>query len=371
MSTADHIITSSHHHIISRNGVLNVDKPAGPTSHDVVARVRRLAGTRRVGHAGTLDPAATGVLVVLLGVATRLAEYLTELPKRYEAMIRFGLRTDTQDTTGTVLTESDASALTAAAVEAALARFRGEILQTPPMVSAVKVEGKRLYELARRGETVERAARPVTIHELSLTEFHPGPAAWGRLVVGCSSGTYVRTLCADLGEALGVGAAMGALRRTRIGPFRVEEAVSLEALSRAVDEGRLGEVMLPPGAAVAHLPAVTVGEPERERLLHGMAVEAGAPVSDHAGDSGTPPGPECLPECGLQSAAPGSAASGLKSALRRIREVGTGSDLADALPKQGAPVRVLDEAGALIAIGRWEGGMIAPVKVLAGADATH
>jgi tRNA pseudouridine55 synthase len=309
-------------------GILSVDKPFGPTSHDIVARVRRLIANPkskiqnpkskiRVGHAGTLDPAATGVLLVLLGAATRLAEYLGDLPKGYEARIRFGLRTDSQDTTGAVLAEEDASALTEAAVLAALDRFRGDILQTPPMVSAVKVGGKRLYELARRGETVERAARPVTIHELRLEAFHPGREAWGRLVVGCSSGTYVRTLCADLGEALGGGAAMAALRRTAIGPFRVAEAVSLEAVERAVTEGRLHEILLPPAAAVAHLPALTVDAAGRARLLHGMAVPA------------------------LHS---------------------------PSLPP-GACVRVLDESGELLAIGRWEGKVV-PVKVLAGSAAT-
>lgn len=312
-------------------GVLNVNKPAGPTSHDVVARIRHLIpnpkpkrpeGTRnpksktRVGHAGTLDPAATGVLVVLLGAATRLAEYVSDLPKWYEARARFGLRTDSQDTTGAVLAEEDASALTEAAVRAALPRFRGEILQTPPMVSAVKVAGKRLYELARRGETVARAPRPVTIHELRLEEFHPGPEAWGKLVVGCSSGTYVRTLCADLGEALGCGAAMADLRRTAIGPFRVDEAVSLDEVEQAIAQGRLSEILLPPAAAVAHLPAVTVGAAGRERLLHGMAVPA----------LHSPPLPP------------------------------------------GSPVRVLDETGALLAIGRWEGQVI-PTKVLAGSAA--
>jgi tRNA pseudouridine55 synthase len=307
----------------------------------VVARVRRLCGTKRVGHAGTLDPAATGVLVVLLGVATRLAEYATDLPKQYEAVIQFGLRTNSQDTTGETLSKEDASSLTEAAVQAALPPFRGEILQTPPMVSAVKVGGKRLYELARRGETVERAARPVTIHTLRLEEFHPGPAAWGRLLVECSSGTYVRTLCADLGEALGCGAAMGDLRRTRIGPFRVEEAVTLEALDQAVNEGRLGDLLLPPAAAVAHLPAVTVGEAERQRLLHGMKVSWPSP-------------PAPLPMLGEGS---GAASSGLP--LSQHWERGLGGE--------GQPVRVVDEAGDLLAIGRWEAtsGIVAPVKVLA------
>jgi tRNA pseudouridine55 synthase len=302
-------------------GLLNVDKPAGPTSHDIVAQVRRLTNPKskiqnpksKVGHAGTLDPAATGVLLVLLGSATRLAEYLTDLPKEYDARIRFGLRTDSQDTTGAVLTEQDASSLTEAQVRAALAPFRGEILQTPPMVSAVKVGGQRLYELARRGEEVERAARPVTIHELRLEEFHPGPEAWGRLLARCSSGTYVRTLCADLGEALGCGAALAALRRTAIGPFHLAHAVSLEELEQAAANGRLNDHLLPPGAAVAHLPAVTVDAAEQARLLHGMPV---APT------------------------------------------------FRPAAPTSTLPVRVLNEGEELIAMGRWEEDQIVPVKVL-------
>jgi tRNA pseudouridine55 synthase len=308
-------------HPFSGSGVLNLDKPPGPTSHDVVARVRRLFGTRRVGHAGTLDPAATGVLVVLLGVATRLAEYVTDLPKRYEAEILFGRRTDSQDSTGVLLSECDTSSLTEAAVLAALEPLRGDILQIPPMVSAVKVGGKRLYELARRGETVERASRPVTVYELCLEEFHPGAAARGRLTVCCSSGTYVRTLCADLGDALGCGAVMGALRRTTIGPFRVSEAVSLEQIEQAAAEGRQAELLLPPAAAVAHLPSVTVGGAERSRLLHGMAV----PASDEPRSS---------------AGSPAAASSSL--------------------------VRVLDQQGELLAIARWE-EKIVPLKVLAEA----
>jgi tRNA pseudouridine55 synthase len=320
----------THHSSLGLAGVLNVNKPAGPTSHDIVARVRRLVAKPKsktqnpklkVGHAGTLDPAATGVLVVLLGPATRLAEYLTELPKEYDAQIRFGVRTDSQDTTGAVLSQQDASSLTEAQVQSALAPFRGEIRQTPPMVSAVKVGGQRLYELARRGEVVDRAARPVTIHELCLTEFHPGPEAGGRLIARCSSGTYVRTLCADLGEALGCGAAMGPLCRTAIGPFRLADALSLEELEQAVANGRLNDHLLPPAAAVAHLPAVTVGPDEQARLLHGMSV---SPISRSAETAAYP----------VQSA-----------------------DL----------VRVLDTRGELLAIGRWESDQLVPVKVLAAA----
>jgi tRNA pseudouridine55 synthase len=309
-------------HTFSGSGVLNLDKPSGPTSHDMVARVRRLFGTRRVGHAGTLDPAATGVLVVLLGVATRLAEYVTDLPKRYEAEILFGRRTDTQDSTGMLLSECDTSFLTASAVRAAMEPLRGDILQVPPMVSAVKIGGKRLYELARRGETVERVPRPVTVYELRLEEFLSGSAARGQLSVCCSSGTYVRTLCADLGEALGCGAVMGNLRRTAIGAFRVSEAVSLEQVEQAALEGQQAELLLPTVAAVAHLPSVTVDDAERSRLMHGMTVPA--------------------------SAGPGAETGGLPS---------------EALPSL---VRVLDQQGELLAIARWEGKLV-PVKVLAEA----
>jgi tRNA pseudouridine55 synthase len=312
-------------------GILNLNKPSGPTSHDIVARVRRLVTLQskiqnpkskiRVGHAGTLDPAATGVLIVLLGTATRLAEYLTELPKEYDARISFGMSTDSQDTTGVVLSRQDASSLTEAQVRAALAPFRGEIQQTPPMVSAVKVGGQRLDELARRGEVVERAARPITIHELCLIEFHPGPEAWGRLIVRCSSGAYVRTLCADLGDALGCGAAMAALCRTAIGPFRLADALSLEELEQAVVNGRLNDHLLPPAAAVAHLPAVTIGPDQQARLLHGMSV---APLSGAA-------------------------------------------DAAAPTLQPGDSVQVLDRRGALVAIGRWESDQLFPVKVLAAA----
>ena len=210
------------------NGLLVVDKPAGMTSHDVVARVRRALGTRRVGHAGTLDPPATGVLLVGVGRATRLLRFCEVHEKEYMAEVTFGAVTSTQDAEGEVLAEADASALTGEAVEAALARFRGEIDQVPPMVSAVKVGGERLYKAARRGEDVERASRTITVHALDLLSFEPGPRARARLRVVCSKGTYVRTLAHDLGAALGPGAHVATLRRTRIGPFDATGAVRLE-----------------------------------------------------------------------------------------------------------------------------------------------
>lgn len=212
------------------DGFLVIDKPAGWTSHDVVARVRRLAGQKRVGHTGTLDPDATGVLVVCLGSATRLIEYTDGYRKSYHATIAFGVETDSQDASGAVVAEQDASGITTAAIDAVLDRFRGDILQVPPMVSAVHHEGKRLYELARAGQTVERASRPVTIYSLEVSDLKAGAVARAGLFVECSAGTYIRTLCADLGSAVGVGAHLESLRRTSVGPFSDDQAVSLSAL---------------------------------------------------------------------------------------------------------------------------------------------
>jgi len=259
-------------------GILNVAKPSGPTSHDVVNRVRRLLGVRRVGHSGTLDPLAEGVLLVGVGAATRLLEYLHDLPKRYRAGLRFGEVTDTHDVTGTVLSTSDASPLKAAAVEAALPAFRGEIFQVPPMFSAVKVGGERLYERARRGEVVERAARRVTIHEIALHDFRhiqplAGylPRAEAVLDILCSSGTYVRTLCHDLGQALGTGATMTELTRTAIGSFTLAAAVPLDELARRVSEGE-PLPWISPAEAVAHLPTVTVDSARAAALRQGKWV---------------------------------------------------------------------------------------------------
>ena len=206
------------------NGVLVVDKPPGMTSHDVVDRVRRVLGTRKVGHAGTLDPDATGVLVLGIGSATRLLDYATQAPKRYLAVARFGTATSTQDASGEVI-ETRPVDLHADDVETALKRFRGAIEQTPPMVSAVKVGGERLYRKARRGEEVARAARTVTIYDLELTAFSGDEAT---LDVTCSAGTYIRTLIHDLGAELGCGAHMATLRRTEAAGFREDEALPLD-----------------------------------------------------------------------------------------------------------------------------------------------
>lgn len=207
------------------DGVVVVDKPDGPTSQQAVSRVKRMLGVRKAGHTGTLDPFATGVLVVCVGRATKLATWLSGADKEYLADVVFGVATDTLDRTGTVTQELDASALERERLEEKLHHFRGEIEQLPPMFSAVHVNGKRLHELAREGKEVERPPRQVIIHELELVSFAHG-RAWLR--VRCSKGTYIRTLAADLGQALGVGAHVAELRRTASDPFTIEQAVPLD-----------------------------------------------------------------------------------------------------------------------------------------------
>ena len=232
------------------DGVLVCDKPAGMTSHDLVARVRRLAGQRRVGHGGTLDPPATGVLVVALGRATRLLPFLPMEPKRYLARVVFGAETDTLDAAGAVTAATDAAGLDAAAVRAVLPRFRGRLQQVPPMVSAVKVGGERLYAKARRGESVERAARPVTVHALDLLDFEPGERPVATLAVTCSGGTYVRALAADVARAAGSLAHLGALRRVAVGRFAERDAHPLAELEALAAAGGLAGAVLAPAAAL-------------------------------------------------------------------------------------------------------------------------
>lgn len=224
------------------NGIVIVDKPQGWTSQDVTARLRRVFDTRRIGHGGTLDPMATGVLPVFVGRATRGVEFFEHAEKTYETVLRLGITTDTEDITGVVLRENTVS-VTVEDVEKALEGFRGEILQVPPMYSALKVGGQKLYDLARKGKEVERQPRPVTIHELTLLSMDGSDVC---LRVRCSKGTYIRTLCKDIGEALGCGGTMAALRRTQAGEYTTQEAVPLETLLqeenprkylRAVDSG--------------------------------------------------------------------------------------------------------------------------------------
>ena len=208
------------------NGIVIIDKPAGWTSQDVTARLRRVFGTRRIGHGGTLDPMATGVLPVFVGRATRGVEFFEHAEKTYETELLLGVATDTEDTTGTVLFRREVN-VTQEQLDGTLERFRGEIMQIPPMYSALKVNGQKLCDLARKGRQVERQPRPVTIHELTLLS-REGDTL--RLRVRCSKGTYIRTLCADIGEALGCGGCMQALRRTQAGEYTIAEAVPLQQL---------------------------------------------------------------------------------------------------------------------------------------------
>ena len=214
-----------------KHGVLNVLKPPGMTSHDVVSVVRRARGTKRVGHTGTLDPAASGVLPICVGHATRLAEYLQSDTKIYRAEMSFGFETDTLDALGQIIERGDAAFLTETSLAQSLEKFRGAIEQTPPMYSALKRDGKKLYELARAGETIEIAARPVTISRLELLRFESGPTPRAWLDIECSSGTYIRSLVRDIGQSLGVPATMTFLVRTQSGRFSIENAVLIEDIS--------------------------------------------------------------------------------------------------------------------------------------------
>lgn len=244
------------------DGVLVVDKSAGMTSHDVVNRVRRAAGTRRVGHAGTLDQDVTGVLIVCIGSATRLVEYLMARGKQYDAVCKFGITTSTEDSSGEVLSDIDASHISEGDVRGLLPAFIGEIKQIPPMVSAVHHNGKRLYELARDGQTVVREARSITIDSIEITGFDPSRNPTVRLEIQCGKGTYIRTLCADIGQALGVGAHMAFLRRTSVGPYLAEDAVSVDTLSREIVLERL----IPSALALPWFPSVLL-KPEEELLI--------------------------------------------------------------------------------------------------------
>ncbi len=254
-----------------RSGVLIVDKPAGVTSFDVVGRVRGRLRIRRVGHGGTLDPDATGVLPVLLGEATKLMPYLAEDDKEYRAVVRFGVRTDTQDLSGRILAETAVPPLTREIVAAAARAFVGRIRQTPPMYSALHHEGRRLYELAREGVEVPRAPREVVVHAIDVEDVS-GPSATLRVV--CGKGTYVRTLTADLGDTLGIGAAVERLRRLRVGSFTVADAVSWRDLDEAAS-ATLWARVAPPEAALAGWLAVRLDGVRADAFRHGQAVESG------------------------------------------------------------------------------------------------
>jgi len=297
------------------DGILVANKPAGPTSHDVVALVRRLAATKRVGHGGTLDPFASGVLPVFLGRATRLVEYHLADRKRYRATVCFGASSTTDDLEG-ALTPAAGPAPTRAAVEAAFATFRGPIEQRPPAYSAIKVAGRRAYALARAGEAVELAARAVTIHALDLVSWDEATAGEPVAIVDveCSAGTYIRSLARDLGEAVGNAAYLGALTRTASGPFELAAATDLDAIRAAAADGPSAvEALLLPIDAGLDLPTVVVPDAAL------VAIGRGQPI-------GVPAGTTAL--------------------------------------ERDVPVRLVDGSGRLVAIARLAGTKLAPDKVL-------
>ena len=268
------------------DGLAIVDKPAGWTSHDVVARCRKVFGQRRVGHSGTLDPDATGVLLVGLGRVTRLLRFLSDLEKVYTAEVVLGVATSTLDATGEVTGTWDMTGISLDEVRAATVALTGPILQIPPMVSAVQIDGKRLYDLARQGIEVEREARPVVVYafsvEDSLLPRQPNGAIFP-ISVRCSSGTYVRTLAADLGAALGGGAHLRNLRRTGIGPFTVDRAVPLDVLTPAD--------YVSPAEAIGHLPVLHASGEVALAVAHGKVLDAGALFPEGGPDSGGTGGP--------------------------------------------------------------------------------
>lgn len=258
---------------MTMEGLLPVNKPADFTSHDVVAKMRGILGTKRIGHTGTLDPQVTGVLPLCIGRATRLVEYLQELPKEYEGTLLLGYSTDTEDTSGQVLERVETVNVTEEQVLDVLAAFVGKIEQVPPMYSAVKVDGRKLYELARRGEQVERQARTVTIHHIEALRMdlkQPHPEIHFR--VSCSKGTYIRTLCVDIGKRLGFPAVMDHLIRTATGNIKLEQCYSLEDIEKTVKSGELASILIPLDQAVGHLPAITVSSELAVRMQQGQKI---------------------------------------------------------------------------------------------------
>lgn len=250
------------------NGIISIHKEAGFTSHDVVAKMRGICKQKKIGHTGTLDPQATGVLPVCLGSGTKLCDMLTDKEKEYHAVMLLGRTTDTQDTTGQTLEEKDVTVTKEQVVEACLS-FVGDYMQVPPMYSALKVDGKKLYELARAGKEVERKARPVTIHKLDIISVDLPRVEF---VVGCSKGTYIRTLCADIGEKLGCGACMEKLTRTRVGSFVLEKSITLSELETLRDEGKLDSVLFPVEQAFAEQSSLHVKEDFNKLINNGNAI---------------------------------------------------------------------------------------------------
>lgn len=297
--------------VARRGGVLPLDKPAGITSFDAIRQVRRILGERRVGHAGTLDPTATGLLPICVGRSTRFVDYFHAQPKTYHCVVRLGERSDTGDTEGVIVAGADAGAISEDQIRAELARFVGEIEQIPPMHSAVRHEGRHLYELARAGEEVIREPRRVTIHSAELVDFRPGARAEAEIVVVSGKGAYMRVLAIDLGESLGTGGLLGWLSRTSYGTLGLAASITLDQLSVMEDPWL---ALLPPDVAVAHLPLVNLGPAQVLQVRRGQSV--------------------WLP--------------------RSI------------LPDVAGECRMHDPTGELIGIGELNGGLLRPTKVLAG-----
>ena len=264
-------------------GILNVNKPRGPTSFDIVRLVRKGTGVKKAGHAGTLDPMASGVLLILLGQAVRISEYLMDLPKTYRATLRFGFATDTYDAEGTPTGAEHAVEVTHDQVESALEAFVGEIEQTPPAYSAVKVEGQPAYRLARKGVAVALRPRRARVYAIRLLHFEPSTV---EIEVECAKGTYIRSLAHDLGVALECGGHLAALERTRVGAFSVDSGVSMPELERAFEAGEWRELLLPLDCGLTDLPGITLHIEDEKDIRHGQAVRidddrlTGAAVED-------------------------------------------------------------------------------------------
>ncbi|MBI2914915.1 MAG: tRNA pseudouridine(55) synthase TruB [Firmicutes bacterium] len=273
----------------SSEGILNLLKPPGLTSHDTVDILRRIFGIRRIGHAGTLDPCASGVLPVCIGRATRIMPYLLDSDKEYRAEMTLGIETDTYDSEGATTRVEVDFEVSRSRVDEVLARYLGPISQVPPMTSAVRVGGRRLYDLAREGKTVERPPRRVEIYDLQVVTVWPHESetcGFGARIlfnVVCSKGTYIRSLCSSIGADLGCGAHMSFLVRTRAGPFKLFDSVSFDELQKAGSEGRMGEYLLSLDAGLSHLPAVTVDEDDSRKVVHGGWVGRPSVVSAPSG----------------------------------------------------------------------------------------
>ena len=262
------------------DGLLIINKPKGLTSHDVVAKLRKILSIQKIGHTGTLDPDATGVLCICVGKATKLAEYATEVEKEYRVVMRLGVITDTQDATGRVIKETENFEITRDEIEEAFRKFTGSIKQIPPMYSAVKVGGTPLYKLARKGKEISREARDVYIKEIKFTEYS---GALVKFDVVCSKGTYIRTLCFDIGNYLGVGAHMYSLERLRSGDFHMKDAVTIEEVEELILSGTIKSKMISMDQAVAWMPFVRIKDSWNEGVRHGRALISEA-VSETKGD---------------------------------------------------------------------------------------